>query len=80
MRAPVAVSHSRAVLSTLVVASSLPSGLNATPITGSVWPIRIRVRAPVAVSHSRAVLSTLAVASRLPSGLNATPCTTPCGG
>ena len=55
------------------VASRVPSGLNATPDTSSVWPVRVRTVVPVAGSHSRTVLSSLAVASRVPSGLNATP-------
>src|SRR5262252_4346663 len=70
---PVARSHSRAVLSRLVVASSVPSGLNATPYTAALWRVSVRPGWPVAGSHSRAVLSSLAVASRLPTGLNATP-------
>ena len=41
---PVAGSHSRAVLSPLAVASSRPSGLNATPRTAPVWPVRVRAR------------------------------------
>ena len=36
---PVSASHSRTVPSTLAVASRCPSGLNATPITASVWPV-----------------------------------------
>jgi len=68
----VAGSHSRAVLSALAVASSRPSGLNATPLTSLVWPVRVRRCSPVAGSHSRAVPSALAVASIRPSGLNAT--------
>jgi len=45
MWVPVAVSHSRAVLSQLAVASRAPSGLNSTPHTLSLWPVRVRVRA-----------------------------------
>jgi hypothetical protein len=33
--------HSRTVLSSLPLASSSPSGLNATPRTESVWPVRV---------------------------------------
>src|SRR3954467_12811452 len=36
---PVAVSHSRTVRSSLVVASRAPWGLNATPRTALVWPV-----------------------------------------
>ena len=32
-------SHSRTVWSPLAVASSCPSGLNATAVTASVWPV-----------------------------------------
>src|SRR5688572_16842115 len=68
--------HSRAVLSQLVVASRAPSGLNATPYTVSVWPVRGAPWGwPVATSHNRTVRSKLAVASRASSGLNATPYT-----
>ena len=49
-----------------------PSGLNATPQTAPVWPVRVRRCSPVAGSHSRAVPSPPAVASSRPSGLNAT--------
>jgi hypothetical protein len=41
---PVYGSHSRAVLSQLVVASRRPSGLNATPTTHLAWPVRVRAR------------------------------------
>jgi hypothetical protein len=40
----VAGSHSRAVPSPLAVASRRPSGLNATPRTQSVWPVRVWAR------------------------------------
>src|SRR5690242_16161945 len=35
--------HSRAVWSPLAVASRVPSGLNATALTGLVWPARVAV-------------------------------------
>src|SRR5437763_614887 len=68
--------HSRTVLSQLAEARVLPSGLNATLDTKSVWPVRGGPR-DVAVwgllmSHSRTVRSKLAEARVLPSGLNAT--------
>ena len=37
--APVSAFHSRTVSSALAVASRCPSGLNATPVTASVWPV-----------------------------------------
>ena len=56
------------------MASSCPSGLNATPATAPVWPVSgAPIGWPVAASHSRTVLSSLLLASRRPSGLNATP-------
>src|SRR6516225_4418285 len=73
----VAVFHSRTVPSPPALASSLPSGLNATEIT-PFWALAGR-GAPtgwrVAVFHSRTVPSPPAVASRLLVGLNATPYT-----
>ena len=70
-------SHSRTVLSPPALASSRPSGLNATPRTELVWPVRVRRCSAVAGSHSRTVLSPPALASSRPSGLNATPRTAP---
>ena len=37
---PVSAFHSRTVLSALAEARRCPSGLNATPVTASVWPVR----------------------------------------
>src|SRR6185369_2263436 len=65
--------HTLGVLSMLAVASSRPSGLNATPRSPAAWPVRVRRQSPVAGSQSFAVLSSLAVASSCPSGLNTTP-------
>lgn len=45
--------HSRTVLSQLAVARVLPSGLNATSVTSSVWPARVVMVSPVDTSHSR---------------------------
>ena len=66
----------RTVPSPSALASSVPSGLNATPST----PYRALVAwrgwptgRPVAVFHSRTVPSPSALASSVPSGLNATP-------
>jgi hypothetical protein len=51
---------------------SRPSGLNATEVTQSVWPERVRTRLPVATSHSLIVLSAEPEANSRPSGLNTT--------
>ena len=76
---PVAGSHNRTVPSSSALASSLPSGLNATPATRAVWAgvgrEGLRTGWPVAGSHNRTVPSPSALASSLPSGLNATPYT-----
>ena len=62
------------------LASSLPSGLNATPVTPP-WALVAWRGAPagwpVAGFHNRTVPSAPALASSLPSGLNATPVTPP---
>ena len=51
----------------------LPSGLNATLHTVSVWPVSGGpIGWPVAASHTRTVLSKLPETIRCPSGLNAT--------
>ena len=51
----------------------LPSGLNATLDTVSVWPVSgCPIGWPVSASHTRTVLSSLPETMRLPSGLNAT--------
>src|SRR5579871_6321674 len=73
--APVAVSHSRTVLSCEPDASSAPSGKNATDVTELVWPSSVCLAAPVAASHSRTVLSPEPDASSAPSGENATDVT-----
>ena len=74
---PVAGFHSRTVPSPPALASSLPSGLNATAITPPSGPEPVRSGAPtgrpVAGFHSRTVPSPPAMASSLPPGLNATP-------
>ena len=50
-------------------AMRLPSGLNATLITSSVWPVSgAPIGWPVAASHSRTVLSPLPEAMRVPVG------------
>src|SRR5262245_19656134 len=70
---PVAVFHSRTVLSPPALASSAPSGLNATPSTpyrALAW--KAATGRQVAVFHSRAVPSASALASSVPSRLNAT--------
>ena len=77
MAALVAGFHSRTVPSASALASSSPSGLNATPFTP--YPIAagrgVPMGCPVAGFHSRTVPSASAVARSLPSGLNATPFT-----
>ena len=51
----------------------MPSGLNATLDTASVWPVSgSPIGWPVSASHSRTVLSPLPETMRWPSGLNAT--------
>src|SRR5690349_21811112 len=64
------IPHSRRVWPTspAVMASLVPSGLNATAHAPPVRPERVSNRSPVSASHTRAVWS-LAVASRVPSGL-----------
>src|ERR1700684_3506014 len=69
-------SHSRTVPSLDPVTTRRPSGLNATLITRSGWPMEAIDPAGL-VSHSRTVLSQDAVTMRLPSGLNAALLTTP---
>ena len=51
----------------------MPSGLNATLITASVWPVSgAPIGWPVSASHTRTVRSSLPETMRVPSGLNAT--------
>src|SRR5271166_88273 len=69
--APVAASHTRAVLSEDTVATRLPSGLKAALETISPCRIGLPIGAPVAASHTRAVLSVDAVTTRAPSEQNA---------
>ena len=54
-------------LATLVCSAHTlaPSGLQLTPNTHPVWPLRVYLGVPVSVSHILAVLSPLPVASRL---------------
>ena len=55
---PVSGFHNRTVLSSPAVASRCPSGLNATLVTASVWPVSGSPTGwPVSASHSRTVLS-----------------------
>src|SRR5688572_1639841 len=61
----------RTVVSPLAEARRCPSGLNATPYTAPVWPVRGAPRGwPVSAFHTRTVVSPLAEARRCPSGLN----------
>src|SRR5262249_2657519 len=69
--------HTRAVLSEDAVASSVPSGENATPDTWLVWPVSVERGVPAGAFQIRAVRSREAGATRGPSpwetGENATP-------
>src|SRR5690606_20086700 len=69
---PVSSGRRRTVPSLLALASTEPSGLNATDHTRSVCPSRISRSVPSGVFHRRTVPSSLALASSEPSGLNAT--------
>src|SRR5262249_13112438 len=75
------IGHVRTVPSASAVARSLPSGLNATPVTLPPEPVPAGREAPaacqVAVFHSRTSPSLYAAAMSLPSGLNATAFTLP---
>ena len=64
------------MLSSLPLASVIPSGLKATLLTGAVCPVRIAHCSPVAAFQRRIVLSALPLASVRPSGLKATLQTT----
>ena len=70
-----AASHSFSVLSSLPDSTRVPSGENATEVTQSECPSKVRTRAPVAASHSFSVLSELPDSTRVPSGENATEMT-----
>ena len=63
MQVRVATSQSLTVLSGPPLASTAPSGLNATQNTGPRSPVRVAVHVRVPTSHSRMVPSTLALAS-----------------
>ena len=53
----------------------VPSGLQATLVTQSVWSVRVVSFSPVWGFQMMQVLSSLVVAMRLPSGCQATPVT-----
>ena len=74
---PVAISHSRTVLSFDADATSLPSGEKLTALTQSEWPSSVLRQDPVDVSHSRTVSSSDADATSLPSGEKLTALTQP---
>ena len=61
--------QSRAVWSMPIVAISVPSGLNATPVAAAEWPRKALCSAPPGRSHTRTVPSIVAAASARPSGL-----------
>src|SRR4029079_17322536 len=66
--------HTRSVASLLAAARRRPSGLNATLVTASVWPVSGLPRGwPVSAPHSRTVASSLALASRCAPGAKRTP-------
>src|SRR4051794_12057434 len=65
-------SHTRAVLSSELLARRVPSGLKVRLVTPSVCPLSMIISTPRSTSQSRTVLSRAALASRLPSGLNVT--------
>ena len=72
---PVAGCHIRTVPSVSALASSVPSGLNATsgtPYRKLLVAWRVAVRWPVAGFHSHTVPSPQPLASSVPLGLNAT--------
>src|SRR6516225_3910489 len=73
----VATFQNRTVPSELPLAKVLRSGLNATELTGPVWPVRAAICRRVATSHRMAVPLLLPVARVVPSGLNATEVTPP---
>ena len=73
----VAPSQMITVRSPLAEARNLPSGLNATRLTYSVWPRSVLIPFPVAMSQTLTVRSQPAEARNLPSGLKATPSTGP---
>ena len=52
MAAPVAASHTRAVLSEEAVTIRVPSGEKAALCTETSWPLRVAMAAPVAASHT----------------------------
>lgn len=54
-------------------ASRVPSGLQTTASTKSLWPRKVESFPPVSASHTQISLSPAADASRLPSGLQDTP-------
>ena len=74
---PVRASQILALPSRLPVMIRLPSGLKATLLTSSLWPLSLTWGSPVSVSQTFTVLSELPVARRVPSGVNETLITSP---
>ena len=72
MGPPLLASHMRVALSPEVVASSLPSGEKATPLTLQSCPVNVLWTVPLSVCQVRVVQSPDVVAMRVPSGENAT--------
>src|SRR5205823_5838684 len=64
-------SHTFSVRSEEALARRFPSGLNATLLTPSLWPLSVASSWPVCMSQSFTVLSHDALARHLPSGLKA---------
>ena len=75
MGAPVDASHSRTVLSTLPLASCVPSGLHETDKTSRSCPLTVHSSAPVSAFQSLTLLSEEQLATRFLVGWNATPVT-----
>ena len=63
MHIPVAIIHTRNVLSSLVVTANAPFGLKTEELTASVWPVRVWTSRPLAASQTRARRSSLAVST-----------------
>src|SRR6516225_8205378 len=71
--------QNRTVWSELPLAKVLRSGLNATELTGPVWPVRAAICWWVATSHNWTLPPAPPLARVVPSGLNATEKTGPLG-
>jgi hypothetical protein len=72
---PLCVSHSLMVLSTLPLASTVPSGLHETALTLSECPLNVDTHCPICAFQTLIVLSSLALAIFVPSRVHATDLT-----